>query len=52
MIVSSCPWPKGIFADVFCPLYSKTLTRDMGGEASTFEFTRAILDKLEEVHKA
>ncbi len=27
-------------------------TRDMGGEASTVEFTRAILDKLEEVHKA
>lgn len=29
----------------------KTLTRDMGGEASTLEFTKAILDKLEVVHK-
>ena len=27
--------------------YSKTRTRDMGGEASTHEFTRAILNKLE-----
>ncbi|CAI4216168.1 unnamed protein product [Parascedosporium putredinis] len=29
----------------------KTLTRDMGGSASTLDFTKAILDKLEEVHK-
>ncbi|SPN96702.1 probable isocitrate dehydrogenase [NAD] subunit 1, mitochondrial precursor [Cephalotrichum gorgonifer] len=36
----------GVIAD------GKTLTRDMGGEASTVEFTRAILDKLEVVHKA
>ncbi|KEZ46448.1 Isocitrate dehydrogenase [NAD] subunit 1, mitochondrial [Scedosporium apiospermum] len=29
----------------------KFLTRDMGGQASTLEFTKAILDKLEQVHK-
>ncbi|PKS06335.1 hypothetical protein jhhlp_007083 [Lomentospora prolificans] len=29
----------------------KTLTRDMGGEASTLAFTKAILDKLEQVHR-
>lgn len=26
---------------------SKTRTRDMGGQATTHEFTRAVLDKME-----
>ena len=28
-------------------LCSKTRTRDMGGDATTHQFTRSILDKLE-----
>jgi hypothetical protein len=31
--------------------YRKFLTRDMGGDATTLQFTKAILDKLDEVHK-
>lgn len=26
---------------------SRTMTRDMGGQATTHEFTRAVLDKME-----
>jgi isocitrate/isopropylmalate dehydrogenase len=29
--------------------YSKVRTRDMGGESTTHEFTKAILDKMETI---
>lgn len=32
--------------DIF---YSKVRTRDMGGESTTHEFTKAILDRMETI---
>lgn len=34
------------FTDFF---YSKVRTRDMGGESTTHEFTKAILDRMETI---
>lgn len=42
-------WQKGIYSAVAYLIHRKTRTRDLKGTASTGEFTRAILDALENV---
>lgn len=50
MLLAKGKWLKHcnvIWLSVTNVLYRKVRTRDMGGQATTHEFTRAVLDKME-----